>query len=123
MTYPHGTFSAYNKDGCRCSMCSGHVSAYNAERIERVRQAVAAAKDVPCADCGGRFPKPCMDFDHRDPAQKSFTVSGGMPRGLASVLREIAKCDVICANCHRLRTETQRSAGMFPYGRPRKEAR
>ena len=29
----------------------------------------------PCMDCGGTFPVICMDFDHRDPSQKSFELS------------------------------------------------
>lgn len=67
------------------------------------------AKDVPCLDCGGRFPPECMDFDHRDPSVKLFDVSGAVVSGrsVLSVQKEIAKCDVVCANCHRIRTAIQ----------------
>ena len=45
----------------------------------------------------------CLEFHHRDPASKSFTigqaVSGGVKYALLNA--EIAKCDVICGNCHR----------------------
>jgi len=45
----------------------------------------------------------CMDFHHRDPSDKSFTISE-MPRdGYCQdrILEEIAKCEVLCSNCHR----------------------
>jgi hypothetical protein len=46
-----------------------------------------------------------MDFDHRDPALKLFNISEyGVKCALAVLIAEIAKCDVVCANCHRQRT-------------------
>jgi hypothetical protein len=61
---------------------------------------------VPCADCGGRFEPHQMDFDHRDPSTKSFNLMTGraMLMSQATLLAEVAKCDVVCANCHRVRT-------------------
>lgn len=61
-------------------------------------------KSAPCADCGGSFPPECMDFDHVR-GEKSFGISasvGGF--ALARVQEELAKCDLVCANCHRVRT-------------------
>lgn len=70
-------------------------------------------KSVPCAGCGGSFPPYVMDFDHRDPSTKKSEVSflinkTGAP--WSSVLEEVAKCDVVCANCHRMRTQTTDSS-------------
>lgn len=46
-----------------------------------------------------------MDFDHRDPATKQYTVSRMVGRaGTDAILVEVAKCDIVCANCHRVRT-------------------
>lgn len=61
---------------------------------------------VPCVDCGGRFKPYQMDFDHRDPSTKSFKVMTGraMLMATAKVLAEVAKCDIVCVNCHRVRT-------------------
>jgi hypothetical protein len=63
-------------------------------------------KDHPCMDCGGSFPIVCMDFDHRDRATKISNISRMVlnHRPLQSILDEIAKCDLICSNCHRIRT-------------------
>ena len=69
-------------------------------------------KRRPCADCGGVFPGCAMDFDHRDPAQKRYTVSRMVGRaGTARIMAEVAKCDIVCANCHRDRTHRRREAG------------
>jgi hypothetical protein len=46
-----------------------------------------------------------MDFDHRDPSQKRARVTAMIGRaGTARILAEAAKCDIVCANCHRVRT-------------------
>jgi hypothetical protein len=62
-------------------------------------------RDVPCMDCGGRFAACAMDFDHRDPSTKRFAVRRMVGRATTeAILAEIAKCDIVCANCHRERT-------------------
>jgi hypothetical protein len=50
-----------------------------------------------------------LEFDHRDPASKYRDVSDMVQKGFAwrTIVREIAKCDAVCANCHRRRTATQ----------------
>jgi hypothetical protein len=88
--------------------------ASNREReLGRIRDRQAATlallrrlRDVPCMDCGGRFAAHQMDFDHRDPIEKSFriTAGGAMLRPRHRLLEEVAKCDVVCANCHRIRS-------------------
>lgn len=73
----------------------------------RVREIIVAAKQVPCGDCGERF-RPCvMEFEHR--GEKHVKIAdwprrvGYGPAAIAKLYEEIAKCDVLCANCHRLR--------------------
>lgn len=62
-------------------------------------------KNVPCMDCGHNFPPVCMDFDHRDPEQKVGTISSmiGSNCKREDIFEEIEKCDIVCANCHRIR--------------------
>jgi len=46
-----------------------------------------------------------MDFDHRPGEKKSLEVSRlTLTKSIRRVVEEIAKCDVVCANCHRIRT-------------------
>ena len=65
---------------------------------------IAFQKAKPCMDCGNSYPTECMDFDHRDGNNKSFNVSNSTHLSEEVLLEEIAKCDLVCANCHRIRT-------------------
>lgn len=72
---------------------------------------LAELRDRPCMDCGETFAPCAMDFDHRDPSTKQAAVTRMIGRaGTARILDEVAKCDIVCANCHRLRTFARRSA-------------
>lgn len=72
----------------------------------KTRAFVNRYKNVPCQDCGIQYPYYVMDFDHRDPKDKEFTMSTAIVSNMsrARLLAEISKCDVVCANCHRERT-------------------
>lgn len=66
-----------------------------------------------CVDCGYSGSVVALEFHHRDPSTKSFSI------GTASVSRErlwaeAAKCDLVCANCHR----TRHAANRKPSGAP-----
>jgi hypothetical protein len=113
---------AKSKDGLQgiCRQCSKERNAIwydeNAEaalirlrqtntvRRERNRSIVRSVKDVPCTDCGLKYPYYVMHFDHlRDKKfQIGSVVGSGMP--VAKMLAEMEKCEVVCANCHAERT-------------------
>lgn len=76
----------------------------NTRTYARHRELVRSAKSRPCADCGIQYPYYVMDFDHREGAGKSFILSEAQRATSKSLLLEINKCDVVCANCHRERT-------------------
>ena len=86
------------------------MSKRRARRNRRHRQLVDDAKSVPCTDCGGRYPPHVMDLDHL--ADKQGEISRLMYSvGTERLIREIAKCEVVCANCHRIRTHDRSIAG------------
>jgi hypothetical protein len=66
-------------------------------------------KKVPCADCGLTFAPCVMDFDHRNRDQKVNNINrlSGMAPWVV-VLEEIAKCEIRCARCHRLKSWRER---------------
>ena len=119
----HGKYSTYN-NGCRCDLCQNAIKAYRRTPAwkavqkryrnksdhkyrDTYRTIRDAAKDVPCKDCGNRFPSYVMDFDHiPERGKKCFALSDGSGKRMPEnrLRKEIAKCDVICANCHRIRT-------------------
>ncbi len=84
----------------------------NSRTFARHRELIRSAKSRPCADCGIQYPYYVMDFDHRDGATKSFMLSEVARATAKSLLREIDKCDVVCANCHRERTHRRQAAGL-----------
>lgn len=55
---------------------------------------------LSCQVCGENHPA-CLDFHHRDASEKDIAVGAAVTYSRAKLLREIAKCDVLCANCHR----------------------
>lgn len=85
--------------------------------VKRYRKKLASEIDAlkckPCMDCGVKYPPYVMDFDHRDPKDKVESISVlVLQRNIskARVLEEIAKCDLVCSNCHRERTHHRRVA-------------
>lgn len=74
-------------------------TAYTRQR----KQKIDDLKDQPCHDCGNRYPPECMDFDHVR-GDKLFGVSTRRNDSWKRILAEMAKCDLVCANCHRIRT-------------------
>ena len=77
-----------------------------ARQRERLRSILWEAKQRPCADCGQTFHPWVMEFDHRDGSDKLDAVADLAGHGCtdARLLAEISKCDVVCANRHRMRT-------------------
>src|SRR5665213_2283169 len=72
------------------------------KNYDKIRAFINEAKQAPCMDCHQTFPPCVMDFDHRDPTEKAMNV--GACRSLKKTIAEIEKCDLVCANCHRIRT-------------------
>jgi hypothetical protein len=74
-------------------------------RIEVQKIIVDHLKSHPCISCNQNNIL-CLDFDHRDPQEKEFCISSALstvPR-LKRLRKEIDKCDILCANCHRIKT-------------------
>lgn len=62
----------------------------------------------PCSDCGQFYPYYVMQYDHRE--GKKLVVSDLRTYSRERAEAEIAKCDLVCANCHAVRTQRR----MFP---------
>ena len=77
-------------------------------RLERTAFLIEYFKAHPCVDCGEDDPV-VLEFDHlRD---KSLSIGGDLTRtSWKRIVDEMAKCEVVCANCHRRRTSRRRGA-------------
>src|SRR5918994_2495669 len=103
---------------CRAAYKQRHYAANRGRYVEQARrrkqeQALARTRYLleyfrthPCVDCG-ETDAVVLEFDHlRD---KRFNIGAALPyRNWKSILAEIEKCEVVCANCHRRRTAQRR---------------
>jgi hypothetical protein len=102
------------EEACKCQVVCVNCHRIRTQRQQQLRGYVPKRKrrqsavlirnlkDVPCIDCGVAYPACAMDFDHQDGYIKRKEVS--QLAGAASILDEAAKCEIVCANCHRIRT-------------------
>ena len=76
-----------------------------AQRREENRKFVQRVKEgAPCSDCGGSFHFSQMEFDHLRDKDAAVSRLANAPATLRRLAEEIDKCELVCANCHRLRT-------------------
>jgi len=114
------------KDGYNtlCRICSNARSKrYYTENKEHHRAVITARNKInrtknrarifeyfkshPCVDCGNDNPI-VLEFDHKDDVDKVSNISEIVrDRKWETIMLEINKCDVRCANCHRIRTAKQ----------------
>lgn len=74
-------------------------------RRKKVAAVRALKEDRPCVDCNGRFHHSAMQWDHLPGTKKRGNVSEMYVNcGMQTILDEIAKCELVCANCHAVRT-------------------
>jgi len=107
-----------NKDGkqCACRACHNarNSLSYRRHRSKRIKQMVDRTRArkaylhslkhmKPCADCRVKHPHYVMDYDHVR-GKKKFELARACGRSNKAVLEELAKCDLVCSNCHRKRT-------------------
>lgn len=75
---------------------------YQKKRRRHAKQRLVDAFGGQCVDCGYSGVSAALDFHHRDAGEKDFAISRS--RGSwDAVMAEAGKCDLVCANCHRLR--------------------
>lgn len=70
---------------------------------------VSLKQSRPCTDCGKTYPPQAMQWDHLPGSPKVGDVSALMRLTRAELLEEIAKCELVCVNCHTMRTVRRRS--------------
>ena len=64
---------------------------------------IRSFRDKPCMDCGKKYKHYVMEFDHIR-GEKVEEITRMKIRSVGRILEEIDKCDVVCANCHKVRT-------------------
>lgn len=93
-----GSTKATNQRFCskKCGNCYG-VS----KRRRLIKEMAVAHKGGKCQLCGYDKYVEALQFHHKDPSQKDFSISTkGWTRSWESVKTEIEKCDLLCVRCH-----------------------
>lgn len=92
---------------------AGRKVAWQKRRREQIRKWWKELKaTMSCERCGEATPD-CLHFHHRDPKEKDLELSTAVYAwSKQRILAEVAKCDVLCANCHlKLHWEQRKSSG------------
>ena len=95
--------------GAQRKFCSKSCKNYfnGKKRYDEVRAKVDAIKlESGCVKCGYKDNPVALDFNHTNPLEKSFNINNNYNMTWEKVEQEIAKCEVLCANCHRIHTFT-----------------
>lgn len=89
------------------------INRYKRERCKDNEAYVRKIKEAtPCADCGINYPWYVKDFDHvRGTKYKNISRLVFQTASRATIDQELAKCDVVCSNCHRERSFQRRDWG------------
>jgi hypothetical protein len=120
-TKPYSEFHRFNRGDGRQVWCKACRKAYDHEyylktktrwadnkiawKLERNRWLRELKTGKPCSNCGGFFPPEAMQWDHRPGTIKLGEISKHVRNySQATILAEIAKCDLVCATCHAIRT-------------------
>jgi len=90
------------KCSTRCGSCN--------TKIRRFRAKAAAIKLLggKCQHCGWEGDQAAMQFHHLDPSKKNFILGAVGNKSWDSILLEIKKCILLCANCHLIEHTTKR---------------
>lgn len=88
------------------SVVTEYNRGYHLERYHRMRQADIARLGGACAGCGATED---LEFDHVDPATKTFNVSKLW--GVAAAVRqaELDKCQLLCQPCHKEKSDREQA--------------
>lgn len=93
---PH--FLRKDTHGWRCKKCAGESVA---RRRAELRKKAVEYMGGRCSQCEYDKCKSALEFHHLDPSTKSFGISSGSCRSWSRMLKEMKKCILVCANCHR----------------------
>lgn len=72
----------------------------NRKSKKKKKNFIASFKEK-CINCGYSESKAALDFHHTKTSQKKFLLSKGHHYSYEKIKKEIQKCIVLCANCHR----------------------
>jgi len=95
--------SAYQKKHYQAN--KGKYAKSQRQSRMRTKAILNELKAGGCTKCGFNEHPNCLDFHHLDPNEKEVNVATTAMKnkwGRERIMKEVDKCIVVCANCHRL---------------------
>jgi hypothetical protein len=84
----------------------------NISKAKRRRKMWEYKENVGCFDCGEKYPHYILEFDHKPEYKKVGSPSEiAYQKNISAAMEEVEKCDVVCANCHKIRTHNRGQSG------------
>ena len=106
----------YQREASRKHYLANREAVMLRSKLARKRLADYVAKlkaETPCADCKQTYPYYVMDFDHLPKYKKVADITLLVKAGSSKkLMEEIKKCEIICSNCHRIRTYIRRPSSI-----------
>ncbi len=85
--------------------------AINVQRRMNLYQAIEYLGGV-CKDCGYKTDLRALEFDHvPEPRRGGYAIGHYLTYTWVKLKEQLDKCELVCANCHAIRTATRRTAG------------
>lgn len=123
-SHPRPFMTCKRPSKCWCKTCRKKYDAarFRRTRIQRNLQLkdrrakrllwLHILKHKPCTDCGKKYHPAAMQFDHISP-DKEAVISELVSQGYGKhrILKEVAKCELVCENCHAVRTYNRTRGG------------
>jgi hypothetical protein len=82
---------------------------WKSSRRKELDRLILESKSVPCTDCEFPYPHYVLEFDHVKGVKVSEVSKMVADNcSIESIKEEISKCEVVCANCHKIRHHTRR---------------
>jgi hypothetical protein len=91
------------KSGRSYAKCKDCFNKYCVKRWQKRKTMAVEYKGGKCEDCKSTYPDPVFDFHHLDPSQKEFSWNKMRLVSDKKLFKELDKCALLCANCHRMR--------------------
>jgi transposase len=104
--------------GCSKGTISYHVGEGQKEKSATTRNRLRTKimeyvqeykENIGCVDCGEKYPYYMLDLDHLKDKKFGINRFKDSTSSLEKVKEEMAKCEVVCANCHRIRTQNRKN--------------
>ena len=97
--------------GRKCLPCRALHSMQKRQKRRDNKAKAIEYKGGKCSECGSKFDYvEVYDFHHRDSADKELNISSVKGNHWDNVEKELDKCDLLCANCHRIIHARRRDA-------------